>query len=89
MNSKLTAFVLASLLSTCSLTTLATEATESANIPTTHPIPAESNEEKADKIGEEAAGSNSGADSESVKKDAGAPDSKDDGTAKGGTKTGS
>jgi hypothetical protein len=89
MNSKLTAFMLASLLSTSSLSTLATEATESENIPATHPIPSESNEEKADKKGEEAAGSTAGADSESLKKDSSAPESKDDGTTKGGSRAGS
>jgi hypothetical protein len=89
MNRKLTALTLASVLSMCSLSTLATEATESATIPATHPIPSESNEEKADKKGEEAAGSNSGADTESMKKDSGTADSKEDGTTQGGSRVGS
>ena len=84
-----TALTFASFLSTCPLVALATEATEAATIPGTHPIPSESNEEKANKKGEEAAGSNSGADSQSMKKDSGSPDTKDDGTTQGGSKAGS
>jgi hypothetical protein len=89
MNRIITALTFASFLSTCPLVALATEATEAATIPGTHPIPSESNEEKANKKGEEAAGSNSGADSETMKKDTGASDSKDDGTTQGGSRAGS
>lgn len=75
MNSKIAALTLASLLSVCSLYTLAAEkVTEDATIPPSA-LPGlnqggESNKEKADKKGEEAAGSNSGAESEEIEKDA-------------------
>lgn len=67
MNRKIAAFTLASLLMPCSLFALAVEKTAAESTPSTT---AESNEQKADKKGEEASGSNSGADSQSMEKDA-------------------
>lgn len=75
MNRKIAALMLAGLLPICSLYSLAAEkTTEDATIPPSA-LPGlnqggESNEEKADKKGEEAAGSNSGAESEEMDKDA-------------------
>ncbi|MGL6246190.1 hypothetical protein [Pseudomonas sp.] len=75
MNSKIAAFMLTGLLSIYSIYSLATEKnTEDATIPPSA-LPGlnqggESNEEKADKKGEEASGSNSGAESEEMEKDA-------------------
>ncbi|MHC8387288.1 hypothetical protein ACYZTM_04370 [Pseudomonas sp. MDT2-39-1] len=75
MNSKIAALMLAGLLPICSVYSLAAEKnTEDATIPPSA-LPGlnqggESNAEKADKKGEEAAGSNSGAESEEMDKDA-------------------
>lgn len=73
MNRTITALAIASLLSTGSFFALA--AGKDAVPPTAIPginqgQGAESNEQKADKKGEEASGSNSGADSQATEKDA-------------------
>jgi hypothetical protein len=67
MNRTIAALTFASLLMPCSLVALAAEKTaaESAT-----PATAESNDEKANKKGEEASGSSSGADSQSMEKEA-------------------
>ncbi|MHC8400232.1 hypothetical protein ACYZTX_12315 [Pseudomonas sp. MDT1-17] len=93
MNKKIAALTLASLVATCSHYAFAAETTtqESTLPPTAIPginqaQGSESNEEKADKKGEEAAGSNSGADAETLEKDA---KSTDDGTKQSGSGSGS
>ena len=90
MNTTIAALMLTGLLSASPLYVQATEkTTEDATIPPSA-LPGlnqpESNEEKADKKGEEAAGSNSGADAHSMKKDAA---SEDDGDNQRGSKSGS
>ncbi|MGH8385908.1 MAG: hypothetical protein ACRESJ_10480 [Pseudomonas sp.] len=77
MNRKAAVLLFASLLSTCSLFVGAVEKTTTGSSVPPAALPginqaqgAESNEEKADKKGEEAAGSNSGADSDAAQKDA-------------------
>ncbi|VVO52897.1 hypothetical protein PS880_00391 [Pseudomonas fluorescens] len=80
MNKTITSLSFASLLAMASFFALAAETTSP---PTTIPgvnqaQAAESNEEKANKKGEEAAGSNSGADAQSLEKEAASSsDSKD------------
>jgi hypothetical protein len=74
MNSKIATLMLAGLVSICPLYSLATEkTTEDATLPPSA-LPGlnqgESNAEKADKKGEEASGSNSGAESHEIEKDA-------------------
>jgi hypothetical protein len=76
MNRNLVALALAGLVATCTFTALATDETSGSVAPPTA-LPgvnqghsSGSNEEKADKKGEEAAGSNSGADSQATEKDA-------------------
>ena len=90
MNTTLAALMFTGLLSASPLCVLATEkTTEDATIPPSAPAlnqGAESNEEKADKKGEEASGSNSGADTHSITKDA---ESQDDGANQRGSKPGS
>ncbi len=91
MNRKMAALTLAGLMSSCSFFTLAAETTKQGSAVPPAAIPglnqaqgAESNEEKADKIGEEAAGSNSGADSQALEKEAeSSSNSKDDGDNQG------
>lgn len=76
MNRNLVALALAGLVATCTFTAQATDETSGSVAPPTA-LPgvnqgqgAESKEDKADKKGEEAAGSNSGADSHATEKDA-------------------
>ncbi|WP_137806366.1 hypothetical protein [Pseudomonas sp. G(2018)] len=91
MNRKMAALTLAGLMSSCSFFTQAAETTKQGSAVPPAAIPglnqaqgAESNEEKADKIGEEAAGSNSGADSQALEKEAeSSSNSKDDGEKQG------
>ena len=77
MNRKMLALMAAGLLSTGSFFALVTEnATAGSAVPPAavpginQPQGAEAKDEKADKMGEEAAGSNSGADSQAMEKDA-------------------
>lgn len=85
MNRKAAVFLLASLMSTGSLFAFAADKTSSGSAVPPAALPgvnhaqgAESNAEKADKKGEEASGSNSGADTSAAEKDAatssGSPD---------------
>lgn len=91
INRKMAALTLAGLMSSCSLFALAGETTKQGSAVPPAAIPglnqpqgAESNEEKADKIGEEAAGSNSGADSQALEKGAqSSNNSKEDGENQG------
>ena len=75
MNKRMIAIGLASLLSLCPLFSLAAEKTGESSVPATA-IPgvnqggSESKEDKADKKGEEASGSNSGAEAHETQKDA-------------------
>jgi hypothetical protein len=90
MNITLATLMLTGLLSASPLYVQASEKnTEDATIPPSS-LPGlnqpESNEEKADKKGEEAAGSNAGADEHSMKKDAA---SEDDGDNQRGSESGS
>jgi hypothetical protein len=90
MNTTIAALMLTGLLSASPLYVLAAEkTTEDATIPPSA-VPGlnqpESNEEKANKKGEEAAGSNAGADAHSNKKDA---ESEDDGANRRGSGSGS
>ncbi|WP_213936710.1 hypothetical protein [Pseudomonas sp. dw_612] len=78
MNRRIAALTLSGLLSSCPLFALAVEKTtaESAVPPTVIPGvnqsgSSEADEDKASKKGEEASGSNSGASSETLKKDSG------------------
>lgn len=97
MNIHIAALTLAGLLSTCSFGALAAEKTTSGDAVPPAALPglnqaqgSESNEDKASKKGEEASGSNSGADSETLEKDAGsAGSSTDDGKKQGGNGSGS
>lgn len=97
MNKKIAAFALAGLLSTCSLHAMAAETTKQgsalppAAIPGINQSPrAESKEEKSSKKGEEAAGSNSGTDSQTMKKESEDSDSsKDSGEKREGGSSGS
>lgn len=89
MNTTIAALMLTGLLSASPLYVLAAEkTTEDATIPPSAlpGLNAESNEEKANKKGEEAAGSNAGADAHSIKKDA---ESEDDGDNQRGSGSGS
>ncbi|WPN44817.1 MULTISPECIES: hypothetical protein [unclassified Pseudomonas] len=77
MNRKIAALTLASLLSTGSVLALATEKNVHEHTLPPDAVPGvnkaqgpESNEEKADKKGEESSGSNSGAESHETEKDA-------------------
>ena len=75
MNKTITSLAIACLLSTFSLFTFAAEKSAAGVI---QPQAAETNEEKANKNGEEASGSNSGADAQAIEKDAAtSSDSKD------------
>lgn len=90
MNITIAALMLAGLLSASPLLVQASEkTTEDATIPPSS-LPGlnqpESNEEKADKKGEEASGSNAGADAHAIKKDA---ESEDDGDNQRGSESGS
>jgi hypothetical protein len=83
MNNKMTVIGLAGLISICPLFALAVEKTSGSSVPPTA-IPgvnqggSESKEEKANKKGEEASGSNSGAEAHETQKDAeGSSDSGD------------
>lgn len=92
MNIHIAALTLAGLLSTCSFGALAAEKTTSGAAVPPAALPglnqaqgSESNEDKASKKGEEASGSNSGADSETLEKDAeSSSGSKDDGKKQDG-----
>lgn len=92
MNRKITALTLASLLSSCPLFALAAEATQqgSALPPAAIPginqgQPAKPKAESASKKGEEAAGSNSGTDEQTMKKESSSSDSSRDSGDKHGT----
>jgi hypothetical protein len=98
MNIHIAALTLAGLLSTFSFGALAAEKTTSGEAVPPAALPglnqaqgSESNEDKASKKGEEASGSNSGADSETLEKDAGSSDTPttEDGKKQGGSGTGS
>jgi hypothetical protein len=89
MNTTIAALMLTGLLSASPLYVLAAEkTTEDATIPPSAlpGLNTESNEEKANKKGEESAGSNAGADAHSIKKDA---ESEDDGDNQRGSGSGS
>ncbi|MCY1459706.1 hypothetical protein D9M71_771990 [compost metagenome] len=93
MNKKTATLSLVGLLSTCSLYAIAGEKTTAGSALPPAAIPginqaqgSESNEDKASKKGEEAGGSNSGADAETLEKDA---KSTDDGTKQSGNGSGS
>jgi hypothetical protein len=81
-NKRVTALTLAGLLSFCPLFALAVEKTGASAVPPAA-LPGvnqggtEAKEDKADKKGEEASGANSGADAETLERDA---ESKDDGS---------
>ncbi|MHC8290409.1 hypothetical protein ACYZUD_27080 [Pseudomonas sp. XS1P51] len=82
MNKQIVALTLAGLLSTCSLYALAAEKTTAGSAVPPAALPglnqaqgSESNEDKANKKGEESSGSNSGADSQTLEKDSGSSDS--------------
>jgi hypothetical protein len=82
MNIHIAALTLAGLLSTCSFGAIAAEKTTSGTAVPPAALPginqnqgSESNEDKASKKGEEASGSNSGADSQTLEKDADSSDS--------------
>jgi hypothetical protein len=97
MNIHIAALTLAGLLSTCSFGVLAAEKTSSGDAVPPAALPglnqaqgSESNEDKASKKGEEAAGSNSGADSQTLEKDAdSSSSSKDEGKKQDGNGSGS
>jgi len=79
MNKTIASLSIASLLAMGSFFALASETPPATAIPgVNQPQAAESNEEKANKKGEEASGSNSGADAQSLEKEAASSsDSKD------------
>ncbi|WP_397448655.1 hypothetical protein [Pseudomonas sp. NA-150] len=88
MNRKITAIVLTGLLSSCSFVALAAEKTAAGSPAPTTSAPgsnqargAESKEDKASKKGEEASGSNSGADAEMMEKDMDTSSGKKDGAS--------
>lgn len=92
MNKKIAALTLTGLLSSCSLYAHAAESTQGSALPPAA-MPginqgkgSESNEDNTDKKGEEAAGSNSGANAEDQKKEEKSPD---DGTKQSDSGSGS
>lgn len=96
INRKIAALTLVGLLSSCSLYAFAAEPTKQGSAVPPAAIPginqahgAESNEDKANKKGEEAAGSNSGADSQTQEKEAASSNnSKEHGEKQGKTDSG-
>lgn len=71
MNRLTNALVLTSLLSTCSLYAVAEDTDPKTALPVdNHAQPKESNQEKANKKGEESSGSNAGADAQTLHKEA-------------------
>ncbi|SEP56757.1 hypothetical protein SAMN03159444_00067 [Pseudomonas sp. NFACC02] len=71
MNRLITTFALAGLLSTCSLLAVAQDNDPKTALPVdNHAKPKESNQEKANKKGEESSGANAGAETETLHKEA-------------------